>query len=251
LKPCKLRAGDELARYPNHPLQVSSPKELSKEAKEKSMRKMSAIGLYILFLLPTALMAQTTQFRFVQDGEFASFSQNNGSLSGVSFSVSRGITKGSPASASLSYSTFSITVDPTTGIPTSVSFSNQFGQIPPSAFTGQNTQNLALNIDTSTLDPTQFFNQSCTVDVFTGVETCAPGPLGVINLQFTENDFQRTTIHALQEDTTNGPITTRIHQRSDNSTANFQGTIYGAPYSGANGQVGVNHLSSIEMISNP
>lgn len=216
------------------------------------MRKTLAItaALCSFLLLPAVLMGQTTQFRFVQDGAFANFSQS-GPLSGVSFSVSQGVTTGSTQTASLNYSTFSIAVDPVTGIPTSVSFTNEFGPIPPSAFTGQNTQNLALNIDTSTLDPTQFFTQSCTIVVSTGTETCGAGPVGVINLQFTENDFQQTTVHALQEDTTNGPITTRIHQRSDNSTANFQGTIYGTSFSGSNAQVGVNHLSSIEMISNP
>jgi hypothetical protein len=214
------------------------------------MRRVFVTATMLCLLLPPKMMSQTTQFRFVQDAEFASLSQSTGPLSNFSLQVSRGLTTSSGATASLQFSAFSITVDPTTGAFTSITFTNEFGPIPPSAFTGQNTQNLALNIDTSTLDPTTFFSQTCTLDLTTFIETCGPGPAGVISLQFRENDAQSTTIHALQQVVTNGPITTRTHQRSDNTTANVQGTVYGATVSGASANVGVNHLSSIEMIHN-
>lgn len=204
----------------------------------------------LLAFIPATLSAQTTHFRFVQDAEFASLSQSTGTSS-FNLQVSRGLTTSAGATASLQYSAFSIAFDPVTGFPTSITFANEFGPIPPSTFTGQNVQNLALNIDTSTLDPTLFFNQSTTIDLTTGAVTTGTGPTGVINLQFTENDGQSTVIHALQQEVTNGPVTTRTHQRSDNSTANFQGSIFGSAFSGSNATVGVNHLSSVEMITSP
>jgi hypothetical protein len=199
----------------------------------------------LMMCFALAMTGQTTLFKFVQDGEFGSLSQSTG-LSGFSVKVSRGLTTSSGASASLQYSAFSIAADGS-----SISFSNAFGPIPPANFTGQNVQNLALNIDTSTLDPSVFFSQSCTlllVSPFT--LTCGTGPAGVINLQFTENDAQSTVIHS-QEEVTNGPVTTRTNQRSDNSTATVQGSVFGASVNAsAFATVGVSHMSSIEIVHN-
>jgi hypothetical protein len=205
----------------------------------------------LMMCFPLALMGQTTQFRFIQDAEFASFSQFTGPSSTFTLQVSRGLTTSSGPTASVLYTAFSETFDPVTGALVSITFTNEFGPIPPTAFTGVNTHNLALNIDTSTLDPTVFLTSSCTLNLTTFVETCGAGPLGVINVQFTENDAQSTVIHALQQEVTNGPITTRSHQRADTSTANVQGSVYGTAVSAAAAMVGVNHLSSIEVIHNP
>jgi hypothetical protein len=215
------------------------------------MRRIFVITatLCVLSLFPLETMGQTTQFRFVQDAEFGSFSQSTGPLSSFSLNVSRGLTTGSGATASLQYTAFTITTD-SMGNFTSIISTNEFGPIPPSAFTGQNTQNLALAIDTSTLDPSTFFSQTCTISLVDFTQTCGPGPAGAINLQFQENDAQRTTIHALQQEVTNGPITTTTHQRSDNSTANVQGSVYGTAVNSGSATVGVNHLSSIEMTHN-
>lgn len=217
------------------------------------MKQMFAatVVVCLVICLASTMMGQTTQFRFVQDAEFASVSQSTGPNSNFSLQVSRGFVTGSGATASLQYSAFSLATDPTTGNFISVTFTNEFGQIPTTAFTGQNTQNLALNIDTSTLDPSVFLTSTCTLDLTTFIETCGPGPTGVINLQFRENDFQSTVLHALQEEVTNGPITTRTHQKADTSTANVQGTIYGTAISSPTAQVGVNHMSSIEVVHNP
>jgi hypothetical protein len=196
----------------------------------------------LVLCLPLAMMAQSTKAKFVQDGEFGSLSQSTG-LSGFSVKVSRGLTTGSGASASLQYSSFSIAEDGS-----SISFANAFGPIPPATFTGQNTQNLTLNIDTTTLDPTVFFSESCTlllVDPFT--ITCGPGPAGVISLHFTENDAQSTVVHS-HEEITNGPVTTKTNQRSDNSTANVQGSVFGNTVnSSAFATVGVSHMTSVEI----
>src|SRR5579864_1940659 len=216
------------------------------------MRRVFYISamLSLLPLLSLRMTSQTTKFRFVQDAEFANLSQSTSPFSSFSLQVARGLTTSSGATASLQYTAFSISVDPTTGIATSITFTNEFGPIPPTTFTGQNTQNLALSIDTSTLDPSVFFTESCTPDLTTFTTTCGPGPVGVINLQFQENGAQRTTIHALQQEVTNGPVTTVSHQRSDTSTANVQGSVYGVAVSSASANDGVNHLSSIEMIHN-
>jgi hypothetical protein len=79
--------------------------------------------------------------------------------------------------------------------------------------------------------------------------TCGPISPGTIQLNFTENGAQRTRILALGQETTIGAFTTRIHQRSDNSSANVTGTVFGVTASGA-ATVGINHSSSLEFIRN-
>jgi hypothetical protein len=74
----------------------------------------------------------------------------------------------------------------------------------------------------------------------------------VIDLEFKENGIQRPRVINLNEIITNGSTTTHIRQKSDNSTANVSGTIFGVavtsttPNTTAN--VGVNHDSSLEII---
>jgi hypothetical protein len=190
-------------------------------------------------------IAQQTRFKTVNDGAFATLSQTT-PLSNFSLNVSGGLTTSAGATASLQYSAFTITTD-SLGNFTSIIFTNAFGPIPPTAFTGQNTKNLALNIDTSTLDPTVFTSETCTLNLGTFVETCGAGPAGPINLQFSENDAQSTTIHALTV-VTNGPVSTRTKQKSDTSTANVSGTVFGTAVSGAASTVGVNDMSTVEVM---
>jgi hypothetical protein len=122
------------------------------------------------------------------------------------------------------------------------------GPIPNSAFSGDNTKNLAIDLDPSTLDPTVTTIESCTLD-FTQPSlgfVCGPLPAGTIHLSFQENDLQQS--HLVQTQTsTVGPVTINSHQRSDSGSANVQGTIFGTSVSSPNGNVGVNHLSSIEF----
>ena len=200
--------------------------------------------LTLTMLAPLALSAQTTMFKFHQDGEFASLSQSSDPNNSFSLNVSRNFSTAAGNSASLSYTGFSFAADFS-----SVTVTQIVGTIPSSDFTGQNTQNLALSFDTSQLDPSTSFNQSCTVDLFTFTLTCGPIPPGTIQLSFRENGAQRTRILALGEEITVGNFTTRIHQRSDNSTANVTGTIFGVTASGA-ATVGVNHSSTLEFVRN-
>lgn len=200
--------------------------------------------LALTMLAPLALSAQTTMFKFHQDGEFASLSQSTDPNNSFSLSVSRNFTTAAGSSASLTYTAFSFAADFS-----SVTVTQIVGAIPPTDFTGQNTQNLTLSFNTTDLDPTTSFSQTCTVDLFTFDLTCGPIPPGTIQLSFRENGAQRTRVLALGEEITTGAFTTRIHQRSDNSTANVTGTIFGTTAAGA-ATVGVNHSSTLEFIRN-
>jgi hypothetical protein len=71
-----------------------------------------------------------------------------------------------------------------------------------------------------------------------------------MQLTFSQNGATRTRVLALGEEITVGPFTTRIHQRSDNSSANYSGTIFGISVSGSNATVGINHNSSLEFTKN-
>jgi hypothetical protein len=202
--------------------------------------------LTLAALQPLALTAQTTMFKFNQDGEFASLNQSTDPGSSVSLSVSRNFATGAGTTASLSFVVLTFAPDFST-----FTFTQIIGAIPGSAFTGQNTQSMALNFDTSQLDPATSFSQTCTVDLgnLAGI-ICGPAAAGTIQLTFTGNGAQRTRVLALGEEVTFGNFTTRIHQRSDNNSANFSGSIFGTTVSGSNATVGINHNSSLEFIRN-
>jgi hypothetical protein len=210
------------------------------------MKRLLVVPLLTLMVLaPLAISAQTTKFKFNQDGEFASFNQSSDPSSSVNFSVSRNASTGAGSSASINYLSFNFSSDFTT-----LTFVQIVGTIPADSFTGQNTNNLSLNLDMSQLDPTTSVSQTCTLDVINFIVTCGAGPTGSIQLNFTQNGATRTRILALGEEITVGNFTTRIHQRSDNSSANYSGTILGTPVSGNNATVGINHNSSMEYIRN-
>src|SRR5262245_21166207 len=208
------------------------------------MRRISVVLIIVFFAL--TLSAQTQHLKFKQDGEFATLNMSTDPLVSVDLSVSRNSVSGSPASATINYT--SITVAPDNS---SESFVIIFGQIPASALTGQNTQHLTLDFDVSQLDPSTSFVESCSVDLINFTVDCSlPPPTGGIHLDFQENGAQRTQILALEQVTTTGPVTIRTHQKSDNSTANVTGTVFGTAVTGATATVGVNHSSTLEMISN-
>jgi hypothetical protein len=211
------------------------------------MKRVFLVTLLILFVIaPVALQAQTTMFKFNQDGEFASVNLSPDQSSSISLSVSRNASTGAAATASISYLSF--TFDTTNNIFTVTQI---VGNIPAGDFTGQNVQSLTLNFSTSDLDPTTSFTQTCTIDLTnTANTTCGDAAAGTISLNFTQNGISRTRLLALGEEVTVGNFTTRIHQRSDNSTANVSGTIFGTSVSGGGATVGINHNSSLEFVRN-
>lgn len=129
----------------------------------------------------------------------------------------------------------------------SLTLTEVFGPIPDTAFTGDNTQNLALNLDLSTLDPTVTFIETCTISLndFTTVCSTTP-PTGVIQLNFTGNGFQRNQVLTSETVSTFGPTTVRVHQKADTTSANVSGSALGVTFSGGSGNIGVNHSSTLE-----
>jgi len=209
------------------------------------MKRFLVITLLTL-ITPLVVSAQTTMFKFNQDGEFASLNQSSDFGSSISLSVSRNFSTGTATTASLSYVSFSLSADTNT-----LTVVQVVGAIPAADLTGQNTQNLAFNFSTSDLDPATSFSQTCTIDLTNlGNSTCGAGPTGTISLSFTQNGISRTRVLALGEEVTVGNFTTRIHQRSDNSSANVSGTIFGTSVSGGGATVGINHNTSLEFLRN-
>lgn len=204
------------------------------------MKKLLAVAVVVL---PMVLAAQTQHFKQTNDGAFASVSSNTDPLSTFSIQVSRSSSNGT----NISFVSETFAPDFSTG-----TFTLIIGAIPNSAFSGDNTRNLNLNLDTSTLDPTTSTSETCTLD-FTQVDpvfTCGPIAPGTIQLSFQENDFQRDRLLALEAFSTIGPVTIHTHQRSDSGSANVQGTILGTAVSSSNATVGVNHMSTLEFIKN-
>ena len=196
-------------------------------------------------LLPLALTAQTKHFKFTNDGAFASVSDST-DLSNLNLQVSRG-SAGGVTSTNLLLISFSFAPDFS-----SATLVEIVGTIPNSAFSGDNTKNLSLNLDTTTLDPIATFSESCSLD-FTQVDpifTCTALAPGTIQLSFQENDIQRNRVLALEQFSTTGPVTIHTHQRSDTGTASVQGAILGTSVSSSNAQAGTNHLSTLEFTHN-
>jgi hypothetical protein len=198
--------------------------------------------LAAVVLLPLALVAQTKHVKLTNDGAFASISTSN-STSNFELEVSRAFSTGNNTSTNMFFLSSSFNADLT-----AFTLIEIVGPIPNSAFSGDNTKNLAIDLDPSTIDPTVTTIESCTLD-FTQPSlgfVCGPLPAGTIHLSFQENDLQQS--HLVQTQTsTVGPVTINSHQRSDSGSANVQGTIFGTSVSSPNGNVGVNHLSSIEF----
>jgi len=195
----------------------------------------------IMVLFPVALMAQVAHLKFVQNGEFASVSESPTPLSSFSLSVSRNTTN-SGTTANINFQSFSIASDFS-----SFTIVEIIGAFTPTDFTGQNTQNLALAFSTADLDPANSFSLSCTINLSTFTETCTSAPAGTISVSWRENDAQSTEL-VLGTVTTVGNLTTRFHQRSDNSSATATGNVFGTPVTGGNATVGINHSSTLEAV---
>jgi hypothetical protein len=180
--------------------------------------------------------------KFTQNGAFASVSANTNPQADFNVNVSRGSSTISPASTFLNFDFITVADDNVTETVTII-----FGEIPNSAFTGDQTQNMVLDLDTSTLDPSVTSSETCTIDLNVLSVGCGPVTQGVIHLEFRGNGREVSQILNHVEKDIFGPITTIIHSKSDNASANVQGSIFGAPVSSQLALVGVNHNSSIEV----
>lgn len=204
------------------------------------MKKLLVIATVVL--LPLALAAQTKHVKLTNDGTFASVQTSN-PTSNFQLQVSRAFSTGNSTSTNLFFISSSFNADLTV-----MTIIEIVGPIPNGAFTGDNTKNLALSLDPSTLDPTVTTIESCTLDFTQPVPSfvCGALPAGTIQLNFQENDLQENRLVQTQTSIV-GPVTVRSHQRSESGSANVQGTIFGTAVTSSNGNVGVNHLSSIEF----
>jgi hypothetical protein len=180
--------------------------------------------------------------KFTQEGEFASVSTSLDFDTSINLNVSRGSSSTSPTATFMNFIFFQFSSDHSVETVTQI-----FGEVPNSAFTGTNTKSLILDLDTSTLDPATSSNTTCTIDVITFIITCGPGTLGTIHLEFHENGVLATRILNLVEEDIAGPVTTLNHRKSDNGTADVQGSVFGLPISSSAASVGVNFSSSVEI----
>jgi hypothetical protein len=180
--------------------------------------------------------------KFTQEGEFASISTTLGPDASINLNVSRGSSSTSPTATFINFIFFQFSSDHSVETVTQI-----FGEIPNSAFTGTSTKSLVLDLDTSTLDPATSSSTTCTINIITFDITCNSGNLGTIHLAFSENGIQATRILNQEEEDIAGPVTTLIHRRSDNGTADMQGSVFGVPVSSSAASVGVNFSSSVEI----
>src|SRR5215472_3247167 len=197
-----------------------------------------------LTLVSVGAAGQTTHIKFTQDAEFASLNQNPGPNSSFQLQVSRNAATGTTTSASINYLEFDFAADFS-----SFTFTQIVGAIPASTFTGQTTNHLVLTFDTSQLDPLNSISQSCTFSFVTFTETCGPAPSGAINVEWKGNSLVSSEVMTIREDMM-GPITTKLHQRSDTSSASATGSVFGVTVNPAAAQVGVNHSSTLEVTRN-
>jgi hypothetical protein len=177
------------------------------------MKLYVLLTLWLASALLVAAHAQTTNLK--SSGAYA---QSN--FPNVYFFVGSGDVAGTSPQPVLDFSTFIANPDG------SYTYSFGYGNIPNSAFTGNNAQHMSLNVDTSQVPG--FQTQTCTVSyVPTYSYTCTDGPFGVIQLDWQNNGYSSSaTKQALTW--TNGPMT---HSSSSDSTyvsANASGTFLGA-----------------------
>ena len=203
------------------------------------MKRLFVVSL--MTLLPLALTAQTAHFKTTQSGAFASVSVSPDAFTEVNLSVSRGTTNGG-TNTSIFFSDVVFAPDFL-----SLTFTEIFGPIPDSAFTGDNVRGLHLNLDTSTLNPTVTFSETCTLDLVTFTQICGPATTGVIQVDFSGNGFQRTQLITSEKVVTFGPTTVRTHERSDTTSANASGSALGIAISTSGATIGVNRSSQIEI----
>lgn len=180
--------------------------------------------------------------KFTQEGEFASISSSLDPDTSINLNVSRGSSSTSSTATFINFIFFQFSSDHSVETVTQI-----FGEIPNSAFTGTSTKNLVLNLDTSTLDPATSSSTTCTIDIITFTIICGPGTLGTVHLAFSENGIQATRILNQEEEDIAGPVTTLIHRKSDNGTADVQGSVFSTPVSSSAASVGVNFSSSVEI----
>jgi hypothetical protein len=173
-----------------------------------------------------------------QDGATASvgFSQDGGFFQ---LDVSRGtVEPGNGPQVFILYQSFLSLPD--------ASFSTTIGSgsLPSDAFQGDSAAHLMLNVDTSQV--TSFTATTCIFTFFPEfTETCAPGALGVIQLDWIQS-HNSTTHSVVSQTQVFNQARIETHQNSDTASAVVTGSILGTSVN-AGGTTGVNHASTLEL----
>jgi hypothetical protein len=202
---------------------------------------MKRLLVVVTVLCSMGLMAQTSHFKSKLDGASASLITNVDPFTQISMQVNRGSINNVPnTNIVFIYAVFSQDFS-------TLTFTQIFGPIPDSAFTGDNTQGLHLNLDTSTLDPAVTFSETCTLDEVTFNFLCGATQTGVIQLDFIPNGASSTQVITSESVQTIGPDTIRMHQSSFNASANASGSIFGTSVAVSGGTVSLNKNSTIEV----
>lgn len=195
---------------------------------------MKAISLAAVCLFSSLLAAQTTtSFHSKAEGAFALVNANNTS---TEIQVNRGDT-----------STFLDVFAVTPGSNGGFTVTSGFGTIPNADFVTSGLQRMALNVDTSQVPG--FQSVTCTVS-FTPFfnETCQPGPVGLIQINWTGNRIQ--TFSVIEErHTTQGGLTVDLHINADQISANASGSYLGFSFPAADNAItDMNHDTTITII---
>ena len=196
----------------------------------------------VMVLCSVSLMAQTSHFKSKQHGASASLAVGPDAFSQIDVQVARGSING------VSNTNLLFIYGVTSQDFQTLTFTQIFGVIPDGSFTGDNVNGLHLNLDTSTLDPSVSFSETCTLDLNTFILTCAPNvTTGLIQIDFTGNGFQVTQLITSESVQTFGPDTIRTHRSSTDASANASGSIFGTPFSTSGGTISLNKNSTIEV----
>lgn len=197
------------------------------------MRLLSLFAAVCLFT--SLLAAQTTVTSFHSTAESAAVTATvNGAQ--ISVSVFRG-----DSSAFIDF--FSDAENPDGSITETFGL----GTIPGADFTNNGMEHMSLNVDTSQVPG--FSSTTCTF-TFTPFfnSSCSQGPLGVFQVDWTNNRITSSTLLSEDHETRGGSETVDSHVDSDQSSADASGSFLGLSFSAAdNGVVSLNRDTTITI----
>jgi hypothetical protein len=122
------------------------------------------------------------------------------------------------------------------------------GEIPGEDFTTGGMEHMTLNVDTSQV--AGFQSTSCTVTFAPSFSSsCSPGPLGVIQINWTNNRiFSTSTVLENHETPLSGPIKIDTHVDADQSSADASGSFLGLSFTAPNqGSIDLNRSTTITI----
>lgn len=121
------------------------------------------------------------------------------------------------------------------------------GQIPNQDLTGDNTKHLSLSVDTSQLS--SFQTTMCTLNFVTSTQTCQPGPVGLIQLEF-QQDSAFVVDNISNTRATFFQFTEHDQRNSQAASAFANGSILGLPVSNGHGEVDINRDTTVILTLN-